>query len=34
MDDADGKLLPGQFVEQEGTMSRLQGSAAVLRKSG
>lgn len=34
MDDADGKILHGQFVEQEGTMSSLQGIAAVLRKCG
>ena len=34
MDDADGRILHGQFVEQEGTMSSLQGIAAVLRRYG
>ena len=34
LDDADGKILHGQFVEQEGTMSSLQGIAPVLRRYG
>lgn len=34
LDDADGRILHGQFVEQEGTMSSLQGIAAVLRRHG
>ncbi len=34
LDDADGRILHGQFVEQEGTMSSLQGIAAVLRRYG
>lgn len=34
LDDADGRILHAQFVEQEGTMSSLQGIAAVLRRHG
>ncbi len=34
LDDADGRILHAQFVEQEGTMSSLQGIAAVLRRNG
>jgi hypothetical protein len=34
MDDADGRILHGQFVDEEGTQSSLQGIAAVLRTHG
>jgi hypothetical protein len=34
LDDADGKILHGQFVDEEGTMSSLQGIAAILRRYG
>jgi len=34
MDDADGRILHGQFVAQEGTMSSLQGIHHVLRTCG
>jgi len=34
LDDADGRILHGQFVPQEGTTSSLQGIAAVLRRHG
>lgn len=34
LDDADGRILQGRFVEQEGTMSSLQGLYHVLRRYG
>jgi hypothetical protein len=34
LDDADGRILHGQFVDQEGTMSSLQGLNHVLRRYG
>jgi hypothetical protein len=34
LDDADGRILQGRFVEQEGTMSSLQGLHHVLRRYG
>lgn len=34
LDDADGRILQGRFVEQEGTRSSLQGLHHVLRRYG